>query len=700
MLAVTEWATACVFEANAVTVPMKVLWSQVAYLGTLTCGPFLLYFASAFTRHHRLLKSPVALFALWSVPAVSLVLAFTNGSHGLIWSSLTFRDSTHRVLDYGHGAMWWVMAVHVYTVVAIAAALLATDAIRLRHIYRSQSIAILVSLFPPVICNAIYAVDPQFFRSGDPSPVAFALTGLILSYSFSRLQLFDLVPVARDRIVEGIQDGVVVLDARGRIVDANAAAERLIGVEALVGQEAVEIFMKLAGTLQGIDIMDSLEQPPWDGIPASGEIASGDDLTIEWRIDPLDDHIHGRAGYLVILRDVTQRHKAELAMQSINTRLEGLVGERTAEILGEKERSEAILRSVSDGVLTTDGSLDIRYVNPAFSTMTGYTSAEALGHAVADLLGDDVRCILPRAHETEVAFQGEARARRKDGRMLDLELTISLMQNVGGDAVGYVWTLHDISRSRDLDRARKGFLDNISHQLRTPLTTLKLYNHLLGKAELPERHQQSLRVMDEQVQWLEHLIQDILEMTSLDSGNAIAIWAAVNWGTIFDHLTARFGPQAERAGLTFYYSPVGPELPQIKGDQSRLIQALGEIVENAIRFAGPSGAVSLTTVTCHKDDRRWLTVSVTNTGPRIPEDESQRLFERFFRGRIAEIGQTPGTGLGLSIAQSIVNAHGGRITFESDDTNTTFSVWLPAPAQELAPPPRTPGVTEAGLIAG
>ncbi len=215
MLAVTEWATACVFEANAVTIPLKVLWSQVAYLGTLTCGPFLLYFASAFTRHNRLLKSPVALFALWSVPAVSLVLAFTNGSHGLIWSSLTFRDSTHRVLDYGHGAMWWVMAVHVYTVVAIAAVLLATDAIRLRHIYRSQSIAILVSLFPPVICNAIYAVDPQFFRSGDPSPVAFALTGLILSYSFSRLQLFDLVPVARDRIVEGIQDGVVVSGCQG-----------------------------------------------------------------------------------------------------------------------------------------------------------------------------------------------------------------------------------------------------------------------------------------------------------------------------------------------------------------------------------------------------------------------------------------------------------------------------------------------------
>ena len=235
MAAVTEWSMACLFEGNAVTVRMKVLWSQVAHLGTLTCGPFLLYFASAFTRHHRLLKSPVALFALWSVPAVSLVLAFTNGSHGLIWSSLTFRDSTHRVLDYGNGAMWRVMAVHVYTVVAIAAVLLATDAIRLRHIFRSQSIAILVSLFPPVICNAIYAVDPQFFRSGDPSPVVFALTGLILSYSFSRLQLFDLVPVARDRIVEGIQDGVVVLDARGRIVDANAAAEWLVDVEALVG---------------------------------------------------------------------------------------------------------------------------------------------------------------------------------------------------------------------------------------------------------------------------------------------------------------------------------------------------------------------------------------------------------------------------------------------------------------------------------
>jgi signal transduction histidine kinase len=116
----------------------------------------------------------------------------------------------------------------------------------------------------------------------------------------------------------------------------------------------------------------------------------------------------------------------------------------------------------------------------------------------------------------------------------------------------------------------------------------------------------------------------------------------------------------------------------VKGDQARLAQALSELVENALIFTPAGGQVTVEAETTKEEGQHWVTIAVRDTGPGISPEEQERLFERFFRGTLAESGHIPGTGLGLSMAQEIMRAHGGRVTVKSQvGEGSTFTLWLP-----------------------
>ena len=177
---------------------------------------------------------------------------------------------------------------------------------------------------------------------------------------------------------------------------------------------------------------------------------------------------------------------------------------------------------------------------------------------------------------------------------------------------------------------------------------------------------------------LTHLIQDTLEITALDSGKAVTTWEPISLSTMIQNTLIHYQMQAETSGLALAAMPLPPDLPAVKGDESRLTQALREIVENAITFTPAGGRVTLKAKAVESENRRWVTITVQDTGPGISPEEQEKVFDRFFRGSLAESGHVPGTGLGLSIAQEIVHAHGGQVTVESKEgLGATFTVWLP-----------------------
>ena len=375
----------------------------------------------------------------------------------------------------------------------------------------------------------------------------------------------------------------------------------------------------------------------------------------------------------------------QLAVAIENARLvgglEALVAARTAEIRAEQEKSEAILHSVGDAIAMVDLEMRIQYVNDAFTVLTGYTAEEALGQQISSLMGPGTseldRQSMQLAQARGEPWHGEVTHQRKDGRTYDAALTTAPMRDAGGNLAGYVSSHYDISRRKELERARSRFMTNVSHELRTPVANMKLYANLLRMGRRPERIQHHAQVLEEQADRLTELIQDILEMTALDSGQGATVWEPISLPTIITDAVTRYQSRAEAAGLTLVALPVPPDLPTVKGHQSRLAQALGELVENAVIFTPAGGQVTVEVGTVEEERQSWATVAVRDTGPGISPEEQERIFDRFYRGSLAESGHIPGTGLGLSIVQEIVRAHGGRVTVESKlNEGSTFTLWL------------------------
>ena len=359
--------------------------------------------------------------------------------------------------------------------------------------------------------------------------------------------------------------------------------------------------------------------------------------------------------------------------------LEELVQVRTAALQAQYAQRDAILRSVGDAIFMTDAQQRILYANPAFTTLTGYTAAEVLEQDVRTL--GVLQEFVPRLPAIILTllygefWQGDIRVQRKDGRYYDAALTIAPMYDDAGQVTGYVFTHRDVSQAKDLERARTQFITNVSHQFLTPLTPLKTGIYLLQRTIPCEQRKQQLQLqaMQTGIDWLIHLVKDTLEILVLDSGKGVKDWAPVSLIDIVAEVLKRYQDQAQAAGLTLTAAPI-PPLPAVQGDEERLVQALSELVENAVAFTAAGGHVNVTTTV---EEEAWVAIAVQDTGPGITPEELPRLFERFYRGRLADSGHTTGVGLGLSIAQKIAEAHGGQITVTSTvGQGSTFTLRL------------------------
>jgi PAS domain S-box-containing protein len=372
--------------------------------------------------------------------------------------------------------------------------------------------------------------------------------------------------------------------------------------------------------------------------------------------------------------------------------LEDQVVARTAEIRAEQEKSETILRSVGDAITMADLQMRIQYVNDAFTALTGYTAEEVLGKQVSQVgavvKSEQARRSLWSDLAQGKSWQGEAIGYRKDGRTYDAELTIAPVLDADGSLVGCVSSHRDVSQQKELDRARSRFMTHVSHELRTPVTNIKLYTQLLQRGLSPEKTERHLRVLGEQVDRLGHLVEDILEMTALDSGQTVVARNMISLPTIIQDTLVRFQDRARAAGLSLVSQPLPSNLPAVTGDQVWLGRALSKLVDNAVTYApmqdrdgglAPSGRpVNIEVGTAEQDGQTWVTIAVQDAGPGISAEEQEQVLDRFFRGSLAESGHVPGTGLGLSIVQEILRAHGGRVTVESKaGVGSTFTLWLP-----------------------
>jgi two-component system phosphate regulon sensor histidine kinase PhoR len=248
---------------------------------------------------------------------------------------------------------------------------------------------------------------------------------------------------------------------------------------------------------------------------------------------------------------------------------------------------------------------------------------------------------------------------------------------VGPEAApaGSVLVLHDISELRRLERARRDFVANVSHEFKTPLTAIQGFTETLleGALEDGQVSRRFLNIIRENAVRLGRLTNDLLSLARIEAGKLEIHRQPVVISALISSCFETVRLNSEQKGLLLT-AESSPDLPAVIGDPVLLQQALQNLLDNAVRYSPRRGEVKVKA----RAEGTELVISVSDKGPGIPQTEQQRIFERFYRADAARSRDAGGTGLGLSIAKHLVEAHAGRIEVDSEvGRGSTFTVFLP-----------------------
>jgi PAS domain S-box-containing protein len=356
--------------------------------------------------------------------------------------------------------------------------------------------------------------------------------------------------------------------------------------------------------------------------------------------------------------------------------LEKRVEERTAELHDAKERVEAILGSVGDGVIVTDLERRITIVNTAFEKQSGYLAAEIVGRNLFFLVAEDndpaklqeMQATLLRGE----VWSGELLNQHKEGSQYDVQFTIAPVRDQGGRIVSYVGSQLDITKQKELEQMKDVFVADVSHELRTPIANIILYLHLLEEGP-PEKRPHYLSVFKEQSLLLNKMVEDILDLSRLARGKSKRIeFSELDLNLLVEQVITAHRSMADAANTKLVFEPC-QDLPPIWGDQNQIVHMIGNLVNNAVHYT-PEGSVWVRTT----ESNGQVCLEVQDTGIGIENQDLEHIFERFHRGRNAKKHRIHGTGLGLAIVKEVVEFHNGKIEVESKyGEGSVFRVWLP-----------------------
>lgn len=233
-----------------------------------------------------------------------------------------------------------------------------------------------------------------------------------------------------------------------------------------------------------------------------------------------------------------------------------------------------------------------------------------------------------------------------------------------------------LEQARAAERVKSQFVADVSHELRTPLTNIGLYLDLL-EIGAKDRRADYMETLRREVDRLGTLIEQLLAISHLDREQVELRHQPTDLNHLVEMLVQGRSRQAELKGLTLQAEPAS-ELPPVDIDPMHILQAMTNLVTNAILYTPSGGAVTLRTARQAWKSRPGVAFSVADTGPGIPEGDKDRIFDRFYRGLVGRTSGAAGTGLGLAISKEIVDLHDGRISLSSQaGKGATFTIWLP-----------------------
>ena len=362
-------------------------------------------------------------------------------------------------------------------------------------------------------------------------------------------------------------------------------------------------------------------------------------------------------------------------LQDLNEQLEKKVVERTGALTMEMGRLEAVLTSMVEGVVVTDRNNRVVLFNPAAQQLFELVPYRVVGQPIEQVCTmGGFAPLIPRIRELG---EGGSSGGKEELEVQGKRLTIFLasLSDESGHFAGVVLSIRDVTVEQEVDRMKTEFISTVSHELKTPLTSMKGSLQLLltrGKW-LTDTERQLLTVCFRNTQRLIRLISEILDISGIESGGMAFNLKPVSIGEVSVYAIEEIKSYAMGRDISIVNS-IGEHLPLVYGDSDRLIQVITNLLSNAVKFS-PEGKVVMVAA---EQEGNYLTVSVADRGTTIRASERDKLFKKFQQIEGLERGRAHGTGLGLAICKEIVERHHGRIFYTAaQEQGNTFSFTVP-----------------------
>ncbi|MBE0681957.1 MAG: diguanylate cyclase [Anaerolineales bacterium] len=320
LLGLGVWSFSYAMITLSPTLETKHLWLKLENIGILSVPVLWFFFTMKFTRLDKWMTGKPIMLLFWVIPAVSLLFLFSEDWFHLYYKSTHTASASGGPLVISRGPMYWIALTHAYLLNLAGMGVLVWRFIKSRLVYRRQTSYLIGAVIIPFAINIIYQLKPDllpfFSMPLDLTPLFFNITAILLVASVFGLRLFDLVPIARDTVLEHIPEMVFVVDAHDRVMDANSMAQKWLGksIEEISGQDPVEVFRKWPQLLNRFFFTEYSREE----IEIPGETP----YTLEVIVTPIFNRFNNLEGRVIVARNITERKALENKLKALNESLQ------------------------------------------------------------------------------------------------------------------------------------------------------------------------------------------------------------------------------------------------------------------------------------------------------------------------------------------------------------------------------------------
>jgi PAS domain S-box-containing protein len=383
--------------------------------------------------------------------------------------------------------------------------------------------------------------------------------------------------------------------------------------------------------------------------------------------------------------EITERKRAEVKLNEYREHLEDLVKERTVELeqamleaADTRDKIDAILQSVADGLIVTDSVHNVILANPAAETLLGISLNHIWGHAIGTGIKDNrLQEMVRRAfdqqsssHEIDIRPNDTSDTRKKV-----LRARTALVNDRQGNPQGTVTIIQDVTRLREIDRLKSELLTTTAHELRTPLTSILGFSEILLTRDLiKDRQQHYLSMINEQSSHLAKIVSELVDLSRMEAGYGMElVLEEINLADLMNEVVILC---AEKSAKHTIQLKDLADLPPIQGDMFRLTQVGQNLLTNAINYSPHGGTITIQGQVMPG----YVQISLRDEGIGMTPEQQEHLFKPFYRAHVSHTA-IGGTGLGLATSKLIIEQHGGEIWIDSKE-NVGTSVYFTLPQRQ------------------